>query len=190
MRFSKTRVKKYHGEIRPGEKREKRTSDETVDRVLALTRRTRRSRGRKYEGDDEGRRGSKKDDLAWTADQTAPADNLFFLTFRSNADFLSFSSSLSVSLFLRCLFLVSITPDFFTWFRSRCVPPLCLELVWILSTEHRLECFKTVSQIAWHSRDATDYFAKGGTLLRKEKDMKLYYVAWDHTRIIVQMLKC
>lgn len=96
--MTKPRVGKYHGEIRRGEKREKRTSDETVDWLLALTRR----REEEEEAEEEsmkgmmrGTGGSKKEGLAWTAGQTAPVDNFFFFTFHSNAGFLSFSFSLS-----------------------------------------------------------------------------------------------
>jgi len=72
------------------------------------------------EAEEDSTKGSsdeeenKKKDLAWTTGQTAPVDNLFFLTFRSNAGFLSFSFSLSLCRpfsspdYARLLYLVSL----------------------------------------------------------------------------------
>ena len=113
------------------------------NRLAGLTRRSSKRR-RKY----GGRSGSKKKDLAWTAGQTAPADNLFFfLHFAATpASFpfpsLSLSLSLSFSLmsfsfldYARLLYLVSISLLF------------VLSWVWILSTEHQLEQFRRLRDI-------------------------------------------
>lgn len=89
-------VGKYHGEIRRGEKREKRTSDETVDQLLTLTRR----REEEEEAEEESMKGmtwrageeEQKGGSAWTAGQTAPVDNLFFLRFIATPAPFPFSS--------------------------------------------------------------------------------------------------
>lgn len=162
--FSKPRVGKYHGEIPRGEKREKRISDETVDRLLALARR-RRSGGRKYEGDDakggKAGGGEQKGGSGVNRWPNGASRQSFFLTFHSNAGFLSFPSSLSPW----CPFLPSIMPDFFTWFRSRCVPPPCLESsAWILDCPST----RAISRIIRYSKITTDYFAKEEILLVKD----------------------
>lgn len=152
MRFSKTTVEKYHGEVHRGEKREKRTLDKIVDQLAGLTRRNSKGR-KKYEGDDGGRSGNKKEDLAWTAGQTAPADNLFsFLHFAATpASFpfpsLSFSLMSFSSLdYARLLYLISISLLFAV-------------LSWVLSTEHQLEQFRRLRDI-WEMRQI---------ILQKEK---------------------
>jgi len=57
-------------------------------------------------------------------------------------------------------------PGFFTWFRSRCVPPPCLGLNLVDSSSF-------ADRVIFEKCD--DYFAKGEALLEKENDMTDIY---------------
>ena len=139
-------VKKYHGVFIVAKSEKSETLGEIVETGLLAWLEEAVKGEENTEGGVEVKRRIWREPLAKRRQPTI----FFFLTFRSNASFLSFSFFLSLSLSLslsfslmsfsfldyaRLLYLVSISLLF------------VLSWVWILSTEHQLEQFRRLRDI-------------------------------------------